>query len=503
MMHALHARLARIIVAGLLAALLMAPLAAAAWGLGAPGALSVAAATVAVAAIWVLLAASLPESLEQRARSRWWLTTLWLLIMGALVVRVGVLSIFMVDPTRVGCSMLPGLPDLVRHSCLSAYTEANRLAAEGRHNIYAPELYDDRSIGTFSIDRYEYPPQFLLFPKVIGTVTADFHRARALVFGLQVVLLTAAIIVLAVWIGGQLGLSTALLAPLLWLSFQLLMPLQVGNFQMSLVSLCVLSMVMVWRGSPVGGGAGLAFATVTKIYPGILPLYAVLYRRWAAALWSVAFVAAYTLAAYLIYGSQPYLDFFSFQLPRLSTGDAFPWLDRPDHAPINFSIYGLVTKLRELGMTFLERGVGNAVSWVYSLAVVGLALLAWRRFPRDAADDPVDRMGHACGWLALLNLAAMRSPFLPSAFALLSTTWLITLLAASRVRWRRYLWLAALLPLGVPTMPGTSAAVILASMAQQLLALGINMYCLVSRRRGIPLPPTSLHPEALLVGMAR
>jgi hypothetical protein len=200
--HQIHRRLARIVAAGLSAALLMPPLGAALWGLGLPVAPAVAVAAVIAAGTWIAVAARLPESLEGRARERWWLSALWLVVMGAVVVRVATLSVFMVDPARVQFSMLPELPDVANHSCLSAYTEADRLAAERRHNIYAPEMYEDRSIGTISVDRYEYPPPFLLFPRALRMVAADFFHARALMFGFQVVLLVAAIIALAVWIGG-------------------------------------------------------------------------------------------------------------------------------------------------------------------------------------------------------------------------------------------------------------------------------------------------------------
>ena len=45
----------------------------------------------------------------------------------------------------------------------------------------------------------------------------------------------------------------------------------------------------------------------------------------------------------------------------------------------------------------------------------------------------------AASTVSLLTLASLRSPFVPDAYGLIGTMWLLTLVAADR-RWRGYWW---------------------------------------------------------------
>jgi alpha-1,2-mannosyltransferase len=71
------------------------------------------------------------------------------------------------------------------------------------------------TLGRFIVDGYLYPPQFLLFPRVLLGVTADFYRYRVLWFVFEVLVLLAALLVVARWIGGQLGQPVLMLSGLL------------------------------------------------------------------------------------------------------------------------------------------------------------------------------------------------------------------------------------------------------------------------------------------------
>jgi hypothetical protein len=64
----------------------------------------------------------------------------------------------------------------------------------------------------------------------------------------------------------------------------------------------------------------------------------------------------------VVIGTQLFVDFLTHQLPKLSTGEAFPWLDEPDSLPINYGIYALVMNLRSLGVTFVTHGVSSAAA---------------------------------------------------------------------------------------------------------------------------------------------
>ena len=65
-------------------------------------------------------------------------------------------------------------------------------------------------------------------------------------------------------------------------------------------------------------------------------------------------------------------------------------------------------------------------AWVFLGLVVGLAIrAAWRARGRS-------RLGEAVVWLALLNLMSFRSPFVPDAYGLIGSLWLLTRLVATR-----------------------------------------------------------------------
>ena len=92
--------------------------------------------------------------------------------------------------------------------------------------------------------------------------------------------------------------------------------------------------------------------------------------------------------------------------------------------------YGLITKLRHLGLTFLDRSVGRGVSSVYTLLLVVVAIATGWRAGRHPAGTPRERLWMAAVWLTILNLASYLSPFVGSLSGAFGTIWLLTLLAA-------------------------------------------------------------------------
>ena len=57
-----------------------------------------------------------------------------------------------------------------------------------------------------------------------------------------------------------------------------------------------------------------------------------------------------------------------------------------------------------------------------------------QRFAESAASPEIVRLRHAQLWLGVLSLASFRSPFVPDAYGLVGTLWLLTLIAAERRR---------------------------------------------------------------------
>jgi hypothetical protein len=75
---------------------------------------------------------------------------------------------------------------------------------------------------------------------------------------------------------------------------------------------------------------------------------------------------------------------------------------------------------------------------LYGVLLLALAVIAANRLRRmRATEKNIEwlRLRQAQVWLGLLNLASFRSPFVPDAYALIGTLWLLTLLAAEG-HWR-------------------------------------------------------------------
>jgi hypothetical protein len=341
------------------------------------------------------------------------------------------LAVFMVAPSAVGYSLVPASQWEVHHSCLSAYYVAGR-AARSVPNFYADSLYtasdDDpkkirkaRMIGPFKIDVYEYPPPFLLLPRALLLLAPDFMRLRMLWFGIGGALVLMAMLVVARFLGPVAGTRALLLSPLVWMSLPMLSTLQKGNVQAMVVAASMLAMVLFERRRWAAGGALLAFATASKLYPGLLIVYLVAQRRWRAVAWTAALGVALLALSLLDIGWAPYAAFFD-HLPGLLGGEAFPAFRNPAARAINFSIPGLVFKLGLFGVPGMNFGASKMVGWAYTLVALAATVFAARRTLRDREKPLV--------WLAILILATLRSPFLPATYAAIPPLWLLTILAA-------------------------------------------------------------------------
>lgn len=373
-------------------------------------------------------------------RSRWWLAA-WLIVSAAASVQNARLAVFMIDPSRADASVFPERSFFRQHSCATAYTEADRLAATGV-NVYDPAFYHDpqsktprhmRSIGPFEVDQFEYPPPFLLLPRAASALGLDFFAQRRIWFALQSLTWLLAVLGLARWIGGRPGVIAGALVPVTMALPPTLLSLQIGNFQITVFALCVLAMLAFARSRHLPGGLALGFAALSKVFPGVLGLLLLGGGRRRPVVWTLGGALALVVLTLCSLGAQPFADFFSYQLPRLASGDAFPWAELPPVAAINGSIYGLLTKLRALGVPGTDKATASIICHLYAAAVVlPLAWFAARRLQQaeKVLSSAAYRLRQAQTWLALLSLAAARSPFLPDVYATLGCLWLLTLLAA-------------------------------------------------------------------------
>jgi len=349
------------------------------------------------------------------------------------------LAVFTVDPSRTGFSTVPNSDWEVRHSCLTAYAVAARVASTGA-NVYDDALYSlpdqdpaaprrPRMLGPFRVDVYEYPPPFLLLPRALSWSSGEdlppepeFDRLRLLWFALDVAVIVAALVVVARALPAAQGTRALLLAPLVVLALPTQSFLQKGNVQGMILAGSMMAMVLLERRRTAAGGAVLAFATASKLYPGLLGIFLLARRRWRDALVTAGFGAAFAVAALLLFGRGPY-EAFVEHMPRLLSGESFPAFRNPKAVAINFSIPGLVFKLGLFGF-HPSFGAMKTVGTVYMIAALVVIVLVARR-PPAREDEPLV-------WLAILILATLRSPFLPQSYAPFPALWLLTLAGARR-----------------------------------------------------------------------
>ncbi len=405
-------------------------LAVASMALGVPGWLAALVGLTSAATVLELVARRLPAEMDGAFKRFPLACTLWAILgLGALLL-LARLSLFMLDASRTGDSAMPFDPFYVSHSCFSAYYESAVLA-DKVPNVYDHAAFPEK-IGAFYTDSYHYPPPFLIAARAALQLSQSFFTLRTLWFALDVLLLVAASLGLARWIGGREGLRAGLLAPLLWVGLPTLLALQTGNFQIGAYSLAVLSMIAFERGRHAIGGAVLGFVTVSKLFPGLLVLYLALQRRWREVVWTCGMAVAWTLVGLALLGRAPFDAFLHYHLPKLADGSAFPFLfDDPTAVSICHSVFCMVLKADVLGVPHMTRGVAIGAGWVYTLALVVLVVLLARR--ARSAGRPAEgapRLEEGAVWVLLLFLAALRSPFAPQQDAQVAPIWLWTLVAA-------------------------------------------------------------------------
>jgi len=421
----------------------------------------------------------------------------------AALVQLARLSVFILDPSQVNCALGPsrGLGLTSNHSCLSAYFVAARVAGDVP-NIYADSLYslpDDtpraprkpRKLGTFNIDLYEYPPPFLLLPRLLTVLAPDFVRYRMLWFALDGAIILIALLAVARFIGPVAGTRALLLSPLVWAADPTIGTLQIGNVQPMAIAAAMLAMVLFERRRHAAGGALLAYITVSKLFPGLLLVYLLVRRDWRAVAWTSGLAGVLIAISLLDTGWAPYAAFLH-HLPGLVGGEAFAAFRNPAAIAINQSVPGMVFKLGLFGVPGLSFGAAKIVGWIYTLIVVAATVMVARR--------TVHREEQALAWLAILIFATLRSPFLPG-YAVFPPLWLLTLLAATAAPTARTIGLTLLLwiPLNALASQATGMDPRLIStitLLPQMVTVGLALFAL-RRRQDAPASAAPSPPLAL------
>jgi hypothetical protein len=436
-------------------------------GVGVPAAAAIPAVVLAwgFGAFW--LAARLPATIDGISRERPPLAIAWLLIALLALVQTARLSAFMLDPTAPQHSVFPNDPWLVRHCCLTAYTESARLASEGEPNIYLEAHYTDRQVEMFGVDIYQYPPTFLLLPMAMRALAGgDFLAVRAMWFSASVLTLMAAVGLVAFRLEPAGRLRMIGMAPLLWCSMPVFVGLQMSNVQILVYATSVLALFLFSFRTPAGAVA-LAASMVAKIFPGMLFLYLIARRKWREVAWTTAAGIALTVLAFAVVGPAPFQAFFEHHLPRLSSGEAFARpFSREFAVARNMTPFGIPLKLAALGVPGMTLAVGRVVSMVYLAAIVALAIRAGRRQPRSGTEA-------SSVWLSLVCLGTLASPFAPGDYVLVGIVWLICM---NRELLRPTQAVGACLLISLPFLVSRGAPFFLQAAAflpAQVLALGV------------------------------
>lgn len=442
---------------------------------------------VASAAGALALSRQLPEALDGARSRRPWRCAGWLLLVLVALTQTTRLSLFMADAGRPQDSILPHDAWCVRHCCLTAYAESERLAEARDPNIYLLDHYrpgkEARFLGRFQVDPYHYPPPFLLVPGMVRAATAgEFLAVRSVWFGLSGLALLTALVLVALCLEGSARVRAIALLPAIWISIPALLGLQMSNFQVMVVAISALSLVAFSR-FPALGGALLGLAMVSKLFPGILFVYLLVARRWRDAAWTAGFAILFSLVALILFGPVPFRSFLEYELPRLRSGEAFA---RPFSMAFavaaNMSPFGLALKLQRLDVPGMSLAVGRVLSAIYGLAVLALVIGLRQRLPRQRNEE-------TAVWLALLSLGTLASPFAPASYVLLSLVWLLCIdrSVIARPAVLVVAWIALSAPLLMPREgPGAMPylPLLLAHLPAQALALAVP--ALVLWRAGRP-----------------
>jgi hypothetical protein len=424
----------------------------AARAIGLPPAVGWVTAAVVCAAAVPLGLRVLPRRLGEPRRAHVVLLVVWFGLGLYAAVHVAWMSPFMLDVERSRHAFNPTPRPIdedesdpafyLRHNCYTSYAVAGLLAAQGAENVYDPSQYRDpveeteihRRIGEMlTIDRYQYPPPFLLLPRLLRWITGDFFKTRSLWFAINILAFTLTVAAFARWVArDEFGPVWLVWATVLatWIARG---TLQIGNFHLLVITLSLAGMLALESRRHALGGALLGFTIASKLFPGVLLAYLVVRRSWRAVAWTLGWMTAYAAATLLLFGARPYVAFLTYHLPRLASGEAFSFAReciRP--LTLNGSVMGLPFKLDKLDwLDGLDPGlVAHVMTWLYTVGLLVAIFVLGVRHLRSSPGTP-ERIDLVRVWIVILILGQMRSPFLPL-YGNIALLWLLPLLLPRR-----------------------------------------------------------------------
>ncbi len=462
----------------------------------------------------------LPDSLPNHRSGFRLMFSIWVVLGLAASYRVVSLGVFMLDAEDTAYAVATdprpfddeklNKPFSPKHNCFTSYMIGLELAVDGDENIYEPKKYRGADGSTnvhqkvkdiLNVDTYQYPPTFLLLPRAVMLLTDSFFQSRTYWFTLNLIVFSLTVAVIGYWIGGRTFNAFWLAWPLVAIAPTTLLTLQIGNVHFLIISLSLLGMVMLEKRHYKLGGLILGYVIVAKIFPGVLLLYLILRRQWRSVAWTLAAMSMYVIATWLIFGPAPWQAFIEYQLPRLSSGDAFGFArDNLKAIAVNSSLMGMLYKFVQLDMLQQETAnmLAAPVMWVFTailLTLIVVISLAHRRMtsPHQSDNDPQDqsilRQTLVTSWLVIIILAQMRSPFLPWTYGNIAILWLLALLIPTVKRWRfrtlfiAFFWVIIAIDLPLPYGPGTLTPDLIYGLVGTTMVISLCLGMVCSLRR--------------------
>jgi alpha-1,2-mannosyltransferase len=367
---------------------------------------------------------------------------------------------------------------LYRHFCASAYFHAAELLQGGIDNVYDLSLVPEEGgalpesaahMAPFTLDRYGYPPQFIVLPLMLSGVVSDFAAQRAVWTCANALLFGAVLWRMGLWVGPRSGRLLRWAGPLLWLMSGI--TFQSGNIQLSVLALGILAMMAFDERRDALGGALLAGVTLAKIAPGLLGVLLLVQRRWRGVAWTVGAAVVISVLSLALLGAGVFEAFLDYHLPRIKSGEAYDFLDdNPRIVYENLAPFGLPFKLEALGVALDPWAWGPRVASAYTVGAFALTIIAGRR--------ALDRRGHLAVWGLVLTIAGLRSPMGPG--YLMGGVLLGLALAAAEARTARA-WATGALLIGLmtPAMPFFSGLPMWVPLASQAAMHGTIIWLLL------------------------
>jgi len=450
----------------------------------------------------------LPRRLGEPRRANVVLLAVWFGLGLYAAVHVAWMSPFMLDVERARHASNPIRRSIdedksepgffLRHNCYTSYAVAGLLATQGAENVYDPSQYRNaaeeteihRRIGeALTVDSYQYPPPFLLLPRLLRSITGDFFETRSLWFAINILAFTLTAVAFARWAGRDEFGPVWLVWPAVLAAWTARSTLQIGNAHLLVITLSLAGMLALESRRHALGGALLGFTIASKLFPGVLLVYLIVRRSWRAVLWTLGWMAAYAVATLLLFGTLPYAAFLTYHLPRLASGEAFSFArERIVPLTLNGSGMGQPFKLDKLnwlgGLDPIL--VAHVMTWLYTVGLLVAIVVLGVRHLRSSPGPP-EPIDLARVWVVILILGQMRAPFLPL-YGNIALLWLLPLLLPRRRSAPLFavglatLWLVFATVVPLPWGPSTIRFDMVFTMMSFLAALGLCSVVLLDPR---------------------